>query len=65
MARQGIPRVRHLHHRALERVKRQPLISDFVSERAATLTQYADEDAVWAQLHIDKAVTIAAEVDIP
>jgi len=65
MARQGTPRLRHLSHRALARVKRQPLISDFVAERASTLTQYADEDAVWAALHTNKAVTVAAEVDTP
>ena len=65
MARKGTPRLRHLHHRALERVLRQLLISDFVTERDTTLTQYADEDAVWAALKTNNAETIAAEFDIP
>lgn len=65
MARQGTPRLRHLAHRLLERVRRQPIITNFVTERASTLTQYADEDAVWASLKVNKAETVAAEVDTP
>lgn len=62
MARQGTPRLRHLKHRSLERTTRQPIITDFVTERATTLSQYADEDAVWASLKTNKAETVAAEV---
>jgi len=65
MARQGIPRLRHLAYRSLDRIRRQPLISDFLTERATTLTQYADEEAVWDSLKTNKAVIVAAEVDIP
>jgi len=65
MARQGTPRLRHLAHRQLTRVQRQPIVTGFVAERASTLTQYADEDAVWASLKINKADTVAAEVDTP
>lgn len=65
MARQGIPRIRHLAHRDEARLRHQPLITDFLAERAATLTQYADTAAVWEALKTTKAVTIAAEVDVP
>ena len=62
MARQGVPRIRHLAHRDLARVKRQPIITDFLTERATTLAQYADEEAVWEALKTTNSVTIAAEV---
>lgn len=65
MAREGIPRVRHLEHRDLDRVKRQPTLSGFLAERATTLTQYADEEAVWDKLKTTPAEAVAAEVDTP
>lgn len=65
MARQGTPRIRHLAHRDLGRVRRQPLLEGFVAERASTLTQYADEDAVWDRLKVVPAEALATEVDIP
>lgn len=65
MARVGTPRLRHLRHRQLDRVERQPIVTDFVDERASTLTQYADADAVWEALKATKAETLADEVDIP
>ena len=65
MAREGIPRVRHLEHRDLDRVKRQRTLSSFVAERATTLTQYANEDAVWSRLKVVPARALDAEVDIP
>lgn len=61
MAREGTPRVRHKKHRAFTRLKRQPIITNFLTERAASLLAYADEEAVWDQLSIDKAETIAAQ----
>lgn len=64
MARQGTPRLRHKKHRSLDRVRRQPLITDFLTERAATLLQYADEAAVWDALSTSKARTVAAEVSV-
>lgn len=65
MAREGTPRVRNLKHRALARVKHQPVLSAFITERNTTLTQYADEDAVWARLKSVPAVVLAAEINIP
>jgi len=65
MAREGIPRIRHLEHRALDRVKRQPNLSDFVAERATSLTQYTDGDAIWDRLKVVSAEALASEVDIP
>lgn len=61
MARKGTPRLRHLKHRSLERTTRQPIITDFVTERAATLSQYANAAAVWLKLKTTKAEVIAAE----
>lgn len=62
MARKGIPRIRHLHHRKLERVNRQPIVTDFLTERATALPAYANEQEVWDALHVKKAETIAAEI---
>lgn len=61
MARNGTPRIRNLRHREFDRVKRQPIISDFLTERAATLSQYADEQAVWEALKTSNPEVIAAE----
>jgi len=62
MARKGTPRIRHLKHRSLVRVKRQPIITDFLTERASTLSQYADESAVWDSLKTSSAEVVAAEI---
>ncbi len=63
MARKGIPRLRHLNHRHLERTVRQPIITDFLTERSDTLTEYADEAAVWDALKTNRPETIAAQVE--
>lgn len=62
MARQGIPRIRHLKHRSLGRVKRQPIITDFLTERSTTLSQYANSQAVWDALKTSSTEAVAAEV---
>ena len=59
------PRIRHLNHRKLERVRYQDDILEFVSERADTLTQYADTQEVWEALKTSNSMVIAGEVDIP
>lgn len=62
MARQGLPRLRHLKHRIQERVKRQPLITDFVAERIANSGAYRFDNEVWDALKIRKPRDIVQDV---
>ena len=48
MAREGTPRLRHLRHRRLGRIDHQPIITDFLDERATTLAGTGTEVAFTA-----------------
>lgn len=61
----GIPRIRKLRHRVLERTRRQGKILAFLDERVATAPiAFPDQEAVWAALKSDQAVIVAAVSDV-
>lgn len=60
----GIPRIRHLRHRELDRVRHQDNILEFIDERVSSSpVAFPDNVSVWAALQSDPAVVIAAVSD--
>lgn len=60
----GIPRIRHLRHRDLGRVRHQDDILEFLDERTTTAPiAFPDNASVWTALKADPAVVVAAVSD--
>jgi len=59
------PRIRHLNHRTLDKLRYQDTINNFVDERTSALTQYSTRQDVWDAIASTSSIVVANEVDIP